>query len=398
MQGPNHSRSRARALRLLRCATGLVACALAASCGSGSGYGTGGGGAVTATFSSIQANVFTPICATCHSGASAPHGLRLDGNNSYALLVGVPSDEQPSILRVKPNDPDNSYLVQKIQGTAATGERMPAGMPALPEATIDAIRQWITSGAMNDTQTSSAAIRVASLSPLPGSTVTTLPASITVTFDRDVNATTVDATTFSLERSGGDGVFDNGNDVTITPPSVTVPAANTRSAVMSLAGVASVNDTYRITLVGTGAAKILDLSGNALDGEYSDTLPSGNGAAGGDFVATFTVGTVQATLQSIQDNIFTPICSGCHTGVGTSLPGSMNLSSATASRAALVSVASVEKPGVQRVAPSNSAGSYVVQKLQGDAGISGNRMPFGGPFLDQPTINVIRQWIDAGAP
>jgi hypothetical protein len=76
----------------------------------------------------------------------------------------------------------------------------------------------------------------------------------------------------------------------------------------------------------------------------------------------------------------------------------MNLSNATASRAALVSVVSVEKPGVQRVAPSNSAGSYLVQKLQGDPGISGSRMPFGGPFLDQPTINVIRQWIDAGAP
>ena len=236
------------------------------------------------------------------------------------------------------------------------------------------------------------------MSPLPGSTVTTLPASITVAFDREVNATTVDATTFRLERSGGDGVFGNGNDVAITPASVTVPAANTRSAVMSLAGAASANDTYRLTLSGSGAAKILDLSGNALDGEYAGTLPSGNGAAGGDFVATFTVGTVQATLQSIQDNIFTPICSGCHTGTGSSLPGSMNLSNLTVSRAALVSVASVEKPTLQRVAPSDSAGSYLVQKLQGDPGIVGSRMPFGGPFLDQPTINVVRQWIDAGAP
>src|SRR5262249_44410135 len=139
-------------------------------------------------------------------------------------------------------------------------------------------------------------------------------------------------------------------------------------------------------------------SGSALDGEYSGTLPSGNGAAGGDFVATFTVGTVQATLQSIQDSVFTPICSTCHSGVGTQLPGSMNLSNVTASRAALVSVASVEKPGVQRVTPGNSAGSYVVQKIQGDPGIAGARMPFGGPFLDQATINTIRQWIDAGAP
>ena len=399
MEGPEDSRSLARVLRVLARAAGLATCGLAASCGSGNGYGTGAsGGALTATFSSIQANVFTPICATCHSGASAPHGLRLDGNNSYALLVGVPSDEEPSILRVKPNDPDDSYLVQKIQGTAASGERMPAGMPALPQATIDTIRQWITNGATNDTQTSNAAIRVSSVSPLPESTMTALPASIMVAFDREVNATTVDATTFKLERSGGDGVFGNGNDVAITPASVTVPAANTHSAVMSLAGVASANDTYQITLSGSGAAKVLDLSGNALDGEYTGTFPSGNGTAGGDFVATFTVGTVQATLESIQDNIFTPICSTCHSGVGTSLPGSMDLSSVTASRAALVNVASVEKPGVQRVAPSNSAGSYLVQKLQGDPGISGNRMPFGGPFLDQPTIDVVRQWIDAGAP
>jgi mono/diheme cytochrome c family protein len=400
MEGSNGARPLARGVRALtRCATLVAACALAASCGSGSGYGNGGaGGPLTATFSSIQANVFTPICATCHAGASAPHGLRLDGSSSYALLVGIPSDEEPSILRVKPNDPDNSYLVQKIQNTAASGERMPAGMPALPQATIDTIRQWITNGATNDTQTSSAAIRVSSVSPLPGSTVTTLPASITVAFDRELNATTVDATTFKLERSGGDGVFGNGNDVTITPASVTVPPANTHTAAMSLAGAASANDTYRITLSGSGAVKILDLSGNALDGEYTGTLPSGNGTAGGDFVATFTVGTVQATLQSIQDNIFTPICSACHTGTGASLPGSMNLSSVTTSRAALVSVASVEKPTVQRVAPSASAGSYLVQKLQGDPGIAGSRMPFGGPFLDQATIDVVRQWIDAGAP
>src|SRR5262245_28821585 len=116
MEGSNGSRSFARGFTALtRCAALLGACALAASCGSGSGYGMGGGGPLTANFSSIQANVFTPICATCHAGASAPHGLRLDGSNSYALLVGVPSDEEPSILRVKANDPNNSYLVQKIQ-------------------------------------------------------------------------------------------------------------------------------------------------------------------------------------------------------------------------------------------------------------------------------------------
>ena len=398
MQGRTLSRS------FTRGAT-LIGCLLAASCGGGGGgYGSGGGGGggggttPAATFSSIQTNVFTPTCATCHSGAAAPHGLRLDAANSYALLVGVPSDEQPSILRVKAGDPANSYLVQKISGTAATGERMPAGLPALPQATIDAIKQWITDGAMNDTAPAATPIRVTSVTPQPGSTQNTLPASITVAFDRELNATTVDTTTFTLERSGGDGVFDNGNDVAfVNAVTVSVPAANPQTAVMSLAGITSVDDTYRITLHGSGATKILDLAGNALDGEFAGTFPSGNGTQGGDFVATFTVSSLQPTLQSIQDHVLTPICSGCHTGGGASLPSSMGLTSATVSRASLVSVASVEVGTLLRVAPGNADNSYLIQKLEGTQ-TSGARMPFGGTPLDTATIAVIRQWIDAGAP
>jgi hypothetical protein len=51
---------------------------------------------------------------------------------------------------------------------------------------------------------------------------------------------------------------------------------------MELAGVPDVADRYGITLRGTGGAAILDLSGNPLDGE-------GDGVAGGDFTATFSV-------------------------------------------------------------------------------------------------------------
>src|SRR4029077_16255192 len=106
------------------------------------------GGPLTADFQSIQDNVFTPICAPCHSGASAPEGLQLDAGHSYNLLVGVPSAEQPNFLRVKAGDPDLSYMVQKIEGLASiSGGRMPLMETPLPQATIDTIRQWITSGA-----------------------------------------------------------------------------------------------------------------------------------------------------------------------------------------------------------------------------------------------------------
>jgi mono/diheme cytochrome c family protein len=91
--------------------------------------------------------VFNNNCTECHAGGGAPHGLRLDAANSYANIVDVPSDEVPSLKRVDPGDPDNSYLVQKVEGTAAVGGRMPLNRTPLSAATIALIRQWISEGA-----------------------------------------------------------------------------------------------------------------------------------------------------------------------------------------------------------------------------------------------------------
>src|SRR4051794_27754269 len=104
-----------------------AAAALYGCAGNGSGLdsngnpiapgGDGGSGGLTADFKSIQDNVFTPICTKCHIGASAPEGLQLDAAHSYALLVGVASAEQPSVLRVAPGNPDASYIIRKLQGS-----------------------------------------------------------------------------------------------------------------------------------------------------------------------------------------------------------------------------------------------------------------------------------------
>src|SRR5579864_3976208 len=84
-----------------------AAAALSGCAGNGNGLDSsgnpitpgGGTGTLTADFQSIQDNIFTPICSKCHAGASAPEGLQLDATHSYAALVGVPSTEQPSVLR-----------------------------------------------------------------------------------------------------------------------------------------------------------------------------------------------------------------------------------------------------------------------------------------------------------
>jgi hypothetical protein len=103
---------------------------------------------------------------------------------------------------------------------------------------------------------------------------------------------------------------------------------------------------------------------------------------------------VVSDFQQIQDTIFTPICTACH--IGATAPQGLRLDAAN-SYALLVNVASNEVPGTKRVNPGNPDASYIVQKLQGNNAV-GARMPFGGPYLSQTQIDLVRSWIAAGAP
>jgi hypothetical protein len=135
------------AIRYLRWVGGLALVALGA-CSGGAGSGsmmgemppTTGGTSPTsmASFDSIQANVFTPKCAGCHSGPSPPKDLNLDATHSYGDLVNVPSTEQPTVLRVKPGDPADSFLVQHIEGEG----------DGASTTDLSFIEQWIAEGAL----------------------------------------------------------------------------------------------------------------------------------------------------------------------------------------------------------------------------------------------------------
>ncbi len=239
---------------------------------------------LTAEFGSIQQNVFTPTCAIsgCHVGAAAPQGLRLDEANAFALLVGIASAEVPGLLRVKPNDPDLSYLVQKLEGTAAAGGQMPLnGPPFLPQATIDVIRQWITDGAL-PAQGSARAPTVVSVAPQDGSGVDSLPAEITVIFSGEIDPSVVNATTVRLLGSGGDGSFTDGNEFIVDAASIGLTQNNSRILTISLNGIPSIADEYQLRLVGSGASALASATGLLLDG-------NDDGSAGSDFTSVFTV-------------------------------------------------------------------------------------------------------------
>ena len=392
--------ARRRALGVAAGAVLLGAC----TAGSGEGLDAGGrplgeGGDIppAATLESLQANLFDPFCVVCHAGAAAPLGLRLDSANSFSNLVGVRS-RQTSLLRVAPGNPDQSYLIQKLEGSASEGEQMPLGGPPLSQELIDYARQWILDGAPPDDAPSGTPPVVVSVDPAADAVLVSLPQMIDVGFDRDIDASTINSLTFVLERSV-DGVFDNADDVLIDADSVALSAVNPRLATMALGSVVGAEDDYRITLRGSGANVVLSVDGRALDGDFDGTLPSGDGTEGGDFVSLFAVAGLQPTLESIQDNIFSVNCatSGCHSGpTGPNLPGGMDLTSSDASFAALVGVASLQVPSLQRVTPGDADNSYLVQKLEGTAAVGG-RMPAAGPPLDATQIDTIREWIDTGA-
>ena len=102
------------------------------------------------------------------------------------------------------------------------------------------------------------------------------------------------------------------------------------------------------------------------------------------------------TLTELQTTIFTPICSGCHDGVGNMLPGGLNLTAGGPFNA-MVNQPTIEQPTLKFVDPGDPTDSYLVQKLLGSAGITGARMPLGGPYLDAATIAEVQAWITAGA-
>jgi len=227
---------------------------------------------------------------------------------------------------------------------------------------------------------------VTNVAPAAGANLTAWPNQINVTFNRSVAAASLTTSSVILAASGGDGSFGDGNEMAITPTSL---SATGSVATVDLSGISVADDTFQLTLKGTGADVVTDSNGNVLDGNLDNN-------AGGDFTSAFSVATTSTvTFQSLQDTVFTPSCavSGCHTGAAPQ--AGMNLSQGQA-YAAIVNVPSVEVASLLRVKPGDPDQSYLVRKIEGTATV-GARMPLGGPALPADRIQAIRQWISAGA-
>lgn len=136
---------------------------------------------------------------------------------------------------------------------------------------------------------------------------------------------------------------------------------------------------------------VLCLSGAACDEKLSDVAgPTPN---------------LQPTLSSIQREIFgatdssgRAACTQCHTNIGRNPSVAGFLLTEGQSYQSLVGRTSVNRAGAVNVIPGDPENSYLVQKLEGRAGITGLRMPRNGPpYLTAGQIAIIRRWIQLGA-
>lgn len=115
----------------------------------GAGISSAAAGPFPATLPDIQAQVFTPSCALsfCH-GAAMSGGMNLEDGNSFSNLVNVGSLIKPGEVRVIPFDPDNSWIICKLEACPTiVGSQMPLIGGPLGQDVIDVIRTWILIGA-----------------------------------------------------------------------------------------------------------------------------------------------------------------------------------------------------------------------------------------------------------
>ncbi|MET0391101.1 MAG: PQQ-binding-like beta-propeller repeat protein [Polyangiales bacterium] len=114
------------------------------------------------SFTGVYENVFVASCAAgglCHGGEAG--GLPMtDRDSTYKALVGVKAKGMNTggdgdncvdsgLTRVVAGEPDESLLVQKMEGTHPCGLVMPPG-GKLSDDEIGAVRSWVEKGAKDD--------------------------------------------------------------------------------------------------------------------------------------------------------------------------------------------------------------------------------------------------------
>jgi hypothetical protein len=221
--------------------------------------------ATTATLAQLQQNIFGVICIVCHVGSNAPRGLRLDTeDNTFAFLVNKTSNEIPSLMRVNPGKPDESYIIHKLEGRSTiVGSRMPlSGPPFLTVEQINSIRDWIANGAPR-TGTGTATTKINPV--IFEKTDNSFAAQFH--FSRPVDLATLSDDAVNVS-------YANGNSALITATRVNL-LLDDQTLTVNLQGLSPNVQKININIDQSTVNALLDTEGNEIDGDNNE-LPGGS--------------------------------------------------------------------------------------------------------------------------
>ncbi|MEO8636065.1 MAG: hypothetical protein ABI587_12380 [Gemmatimonadales bacterium] len=232
----------------------------------------------------------------------------------------------------------------------------------------------------------------------PATANNTLQASVAGGGSTNFTATANPGAVSSVTVSAGNAQFARPTTAVATAPSARVRdafgndvcgAAVTFAVSAGGGSVTGANTTATcggFGAIATVGSWTLGITGTLSSGTYANVLSATSNATS----ASFTASARYSYSLDVQP-IYTTSCAGCHPALSAPNLG------AGSSFAATVGVTSGCGVLVYVVA-SNSATSYLYQKLINAIPACGSRMPPGPTALPASTTNIIRDWIDNGAP
>lgn len=284
-------------------------------------------------------------CSSCHGGGLAPN-LAADICDN---LVNVPSTQAPSMNFVTPNEPENSYLWHKLNGTGGSAGGTDTIMPttgALAAADLAIIEEWINNGAVCGAPIEEGEVDVANGEAIVTNSCLNTCHGTGPSFDDVVPNVT-----------NGQIVDAIQNGVGAMPPQ----GAVTDYEIVDV--VAYLRATY---------------------GEYVPVEDTGGGDTGGEDTGS------ELTAQEAAAGVFVASC-GAYCHPGQSAPDFSDLC------ANVVDVDSTQLSSMKYVTAGDLDNSYLWHKLNGTAGTAGGvdtTMPPGGLSTDD--LQIIEDWITSG--
>jgi mono/diheme cytochrome c family protein len=301
--------------------------------------------------------IFESRCTSCHN----PQLAVINGNLDLTTYDTMMDTIGPHAPVITPFDAENSFLVKRIEANGVS--IMPPTGGSLTAPQIALIRQWIDEGALES----------GGPPPPPQADSVSYTNEIQPIFDDHCTTCHGLSANGELDLRSYSGLID-----AIGPHAPVVVTGDSVNSflVQRIKGNLQPQMPWELTPLTSVQINLICLW--IEQGAVNDSTGGGGGGSDTTYYG-----------QAIQP-IFDQFCVACHASPESPDFGLLDMSS-------YAGVMDSTGPHAPIVIPGAPTESYLLQKIEGSPGISGDRMPPGGPYLSAALTDTISQWIADGA-